>query len=196
MRAGATDEGLSPASLGLLKRGEVELVEYFEAQCMANLVGELAEQRDLLADMRVSEKIATATKSRLEMTIPYLSHLPTALSLQAQPSNMLEGLRLRAMLMDEIWFGVGDTSTDTTWYTKRAALLGVYTATELYMITDASPGFKDTWAFMDRRVEEMMACESQVHSALESVAAAASPFGKALVDAVQNASAHRYKNDP
>jgi hypothetical protein len=27
MRAGASDEGLSPASLGLLKRGEVELVE-------------------------------------------------------------------------------------------------------------------------------------------------------------------------
>jgi hypothetical protein len=57
-------------------------MQYFEAQCMANLVRELAEQRDLLADMRVSEKIATATRSRLEMTIPYLSHLPTALSLQ------------------------------------------------------------------------------------------------------------------
>ena len=38
------------------------------------------------------------------------------------------------MLMDEIWFRVGDTSIDTSWYAKRAALLGVYTATELFMV--------------------------------------------------------------
>mmetsp|Transcript_8275 Transcript_8275/g.17063 ORF Transcript_8275/g.17063 Transcript_8275/m.17063 type:complete len:144 (-) Transcript_8275:326-757(-) len=142
--------------------------------------------------MQVREKLATAVRLRLEMTIPYLSHWPQALTLQAQPQNVPEGLRLRAMLMDEIWFGVGDKSIDTAWYAKRAALLGVYTATELYMITDNSPAFQDTWTFLDRRLEEMEACGSHVTQAAESVAAVASPLSKTLVDLVQSASAKRY----
>eukprot|EP00976_Prorocentrum_cordatum_P112778 1195590-Prorocentrum_minimum.AAC.2 len=125
LRAGAKDIELSTASLGLVKRGEVELLEFFEEQCRAKLAKQLSEQSDLMVDMHVREKLATAVRLRLEMTIPYLSHWPQALTLQAQPQNVPEGLKLRAMLMDEIWFGVGDTSVDTAWYTKRAALLGV-----------------------------------------------------------------------
>ena len=29
----------------------------------------------------------------------------------------------------------------------------VYTSTELFMMTDSSPGCADTWAFLDRRLE-------------------------------------------
>lgn len=44
------------------------------------------------------------------------------------------------MLIDEIWHAAGDDSTDTDWYVKRTVLGGIYTATELYMLSDASPG--------------------------------------------------------
>lgn len=46
--------------------------------------------------------------------------------------------------MDDIWHGAGDRSTDMDWYTKRALLGGVYTATELYMLTDFSAGWTST----------------------------------------------------
>lgn len=42
--------------------------------------------------------------------------------------------------MDEIWHAVGDHSSDVDWYVKRGILAAVYTATELYMLTDHSPG--------------------------------------------------------
>lgn len=35
-------------------------------------------------------------------------------------------------------------------------LAGVYTSTELYMTTDNSPDFQDTFAFLDRRLEDVM----------------------------------------
>lgn len=55
--------------------------------------------------------------------------------------------------MDEIWFAAGDRATDMTWYAKRASLGMVFSATELYMLTDTSPGWEDTWAFLDRRLQ-------------------------------------------
>lgn len=60
--------------------------------------------------------------------------------LQAHPMNAATALKQRAVLMDDIWHAAGDRSTDMDWYTKRALLGGVYTATELYMLTDYSPG--------------------------------------------------------
>ena len=44
------------------------------------------------------------------------------------------------MLIDDIWHLAGDTSVDASWYTKRAALGALYSATEVYMLTDFSPG--------------------------------------------------------
>ena len=35
-------------------------------------------------------------------------------------------------------------------------LSGVYSATELYMLTDYSPGLADTWQALDRRVQDVM----------------------------------------
>lgn len=64
-------------------------------------------------------------------------------------------LKQRAELVDEIWHACGDTATDYNWYTKRGLLAGVYSATELFMITDYSPGYADTWKALDRRLEDV-----------------------------------------
>lgn len=42
--------------------------------------------------------------------------------------------------MDEIWHVVGDESYDVDWYVKRTILGGIYSTTEVYMLTDSSPG--------------------------------------------------------
>ena len=40
-------------------------------------------------------------------------------------------------------------------YSKRATLSGVYAATEVFMLTDYSPGLADTWQALDRRLEDV-----------------------------------------
>ena len=44
------------------------------------------------------------------------------------------------MLVDEIWHAVGDEASDIDWYVKRTILGGIYSSTEVYMLTDSSPG--------------------------------------------------------
>ncbi len=54
--------------------------------------------------------------------------------------------------MDAIWHAAGDRAADFSWYTKRATLAGVYTATLLFWLRDTSEEDADTLAFLDRRL--------------------------------------------
>jgi ubiquinone biosynthesis protein COQ9 len=73
----------------------------------------------------------------------------------AQPSHLPIAISELLSLSDEIWFLSGDTSVDTSWYTKRASLSAIYAATELFMTTDESSDFNDTREFLDRRFRDM-----------------------------------------
>ena len=53
----------------------------------------------------------------------------------------------------------GDSSDDFNWYTKRATLTGVYSATVLYWLGDESTDSANTWAFLDRRIGDVMQIE-------------------------------------
>ncbi|QHO16055.1 Ubiquinone biosynthesis protein [Arachis hypogaea] len=55
---------------------------------------------------------------------------------KAQPVNVPTSFKQRAILVDEIWHAAG-----------------TYSTTEIYMLTDTSPDFHDTWAFLDARVK-------------------------------------------
>lgn len=41
-------------------------------------------------------------------------------------------------------------------YLKRGALGAVFNSVELFMIQDKSPDFQDTWAFLDKRIQDMV----------------------------------------
>lgn len=78
-----------------------------------------------------------------------------AMGLMLLPQNAPDAMKNVAYLVDEIWYHAGDTSTDINWYTKRGVLAGLYGATELYMVTDRSSDFEDTWSFLDRRMSDI-----------------------------------------
>lgn len=69
------------------------------------------------------------------------------------PKHIPDSLHELALLSDEIHFLAGDTSVDTSWYTKRAGLSAIYASTELFMTQDRSANFKETEEFLDRRLE-------------------------------------------
>lgn len=71
----------------------------------------------------------------------------------AQPSYVPKSLHELALLSDEILHLSGDVSVDPSWYTKRASLSTAYASAELFMTNDASPGFSETKAFLQRRLE-------------------------------------------
>jgi ubiquinone biosynthesis protein COQ9 len=75
-----------------------------------------------------------------------------ALAIMSLPQNVGSALTELHKLSDEIWYLAGDRSVDFSWYTKRATLSTVYASTELFMTTDKSENFKDTWGDFHTRI--------------------------------------------
>jgi ubiquinone biosynthesis protein COQ9 len=74
----------------------------------------------------------------------------------AQPTYVPPSLAELARLADEMWFLAGDTSVDASWYTKRASLSAIYSASEVFMTQDTSANFAETEQFLDARLEDTM----------------------------------------
>jgi ubiquinone biosynthesis protein COQ9 len=67
--------------------------------------------------------------------------------------------RVDELAADAIWTKLGDTSDDINWYSKRAILSGVYGSTLLFWLGDTSDGYAATWAFLERRISNVMQFE-------------------------------------
>ncbi|KAL7096108.1 hypothetical protein ACP275_10G062700 [Erythranthe tilingii] len=164
MIAGAKEVGVSPSIVGSFPRKEAELVEFFMEDCLQKLI-DIIDMKEDLKTLIPSHRVAKLVRIRLEMQAPYISKWPQALSVQAQPSNVSTSFKQRAMLVDEIWHAAGDEATDTDWYVKRTILGGIYSAAELYMLTDTSPDFQDTWEFLDERIRDAFNLKKTVQEA-------------------------------
>jgi ubiquinone biosynthesis protein COQ9 len=81
---------------------------------------------------------------------------------------------------DIIWRAAGDASTDYNWYTKRGLLSACYISTELYMLTDCSPGYADTWAALERRLQDVVSAGRAVGQAGSGAGAAVEAAGAVL----------------
>jgi ubiquinone biosynthesis protein COQ9 len=138
----------------LFPGGVSELVEYFSAYADDKMTAVLAEE-DVTA-IKMRERVATAVRVRLELLGRHREAVRHALAYFALPQHAALGVKCLARTMDAIWRAVGDESTDFSFYTKRASLAGIYSATVLYWLEDDSEGFRDTFAFLDRRLDDLM----------------------------------------
>ncbi|XP_070763617.1 ubiquinone biosynthesis protein COQ9, mitochondrial [Enoplosus armatus] len=175
--AAAETLGLSSASTGMFYNGAGDLVLHFIAQCNSQLIEILAEQHNQVQlgqaePKKTADFLRDAVETRLRMYIPYIESWPQAMSILLLPHNIPDSLKHLSTLVDDIWYYAGDRSTDMNWYTKRAALTGIYNTTELVMLQDSSPDFQDTWNFLDNRIQDvvnMASSAKQVQSTGEAV---------------------------
>lgn len=137
--------------------GVIDMIAWHSLRADRLLVEEM-ERRGVSA-MKVRERITQGVRIRLEQNIQHREAIRRALSLLAMPFNGLLASKLLYRTVDAIWYAAGDTSTDFNFYTKRALLAGVYSSTLLFWLNDRSEGFSATWAFLDRRIEDVMRIE-------------------------------------
>lgn len=140
----------------LFPRGGVDLALAFHRRGDAAMVARL-ESEDLSA-LRFSERIAAAVRFRLE-AVSDREAVRRGSTLFALPQNAADGAKALWETADHIWTALGDTSDDFNWYSKRATLSGVYGSTVLYWLGDDSPEHSATWAFLDRRIANVMSIE-------------------------------------
>jgi ubiquinone biosynthesis protein COQ9 len=106
--------------------------------------------------MRVHDRIATGVRLRIEVNSPYREAVRRALSFLALPQNAALAARNTYNTVNAIWYAAGDTSTDFNFYTKRGLLAPVYVSTVLYWLGDESEDSSATWAYLDRRIDDVM----------------------------------------
>ncbi|WP_339947283.1 COQ9 family protein [uncultured Albimonas sp.] len=117
--------------------------------------------REPLSAMGMTDRITLAVRLRLESVSGPTEKeaVRRAASLFALPTNAARGARLIWGTADAIWTALGDESDDLNWYSKRATLAAVISSTVLYWLGDDSEGATDTWAYLDRRIADVMKIE-------------------------------------
>jgi ubiquinone biosynthesis protein COQ9 len=154
LRAAARRIGMpAEEALALFPNGAAELVACFSRWADLRMLDRF-ETMDL-EPLRVSDRIALAIATRLEIIAPWREAVRRALSVLALPRHAPLGLRLLYETVDGIWYAAGDRATDFSFYTKRMTLAAVYAATLLYWLADNSPDFSETRAFLERRLSDV-----------------------------------------
>jgi ubiquinone biosynthesis protein COQ9 len=147
LRAGLTAAGQSPDEADLLfPLGTIDMIETF-----CDLADRRMEEAAAdLPEMKPSARVRAVIVLRLEQSRPYKEAIRRALAVMALPQNARVAAQATTRTIDAIWHAAGDRSADFSWYTKRAALTAIYTATLLYWLRDTSEDDAPTLAFLDR----------------------------------------------
>jgi len=155
LAAGAADAGMAESDVQrYFPGGATDMVAHFSAWADARMTDNLAG-RDL-SDMRTGARVALALRLRLEAVAPWRETVRRTLAWLALPGNAPLGMRCAWRSVDAVWHALGDNSADFSFYSKRALLAGVLSATALYWLEDDSEDYAESWAFLDRRLDEVL----------------------------------------
>jgi ubiquinone biosynthesis protein COQ9 len=158
LKRAAADAGVSQdAVTRLFPQGALSLVEAFSEWADEEMTRQLTRMK--LADLKVRERIAAAVKTRIAVLRPHKEAARRAAAFLMLPPHAATGMKLLYRTVDAIWRGIGDTSTDFNFYTKRAILAGVYSTTLMRWFSDTSKDDEITGAFLDRRIGDVMRFE-------------------------------------
>ena len=141
----------------LFPGGPVQLLTYLSERADRRTVEDM--EKEGVTALKIRDRIKGAVRIRLERHAGQPESVRRALSMLSLPFNAGLAMKLLYRTVDAMWYAAGDTSTDFNFYTKRATLAGVYSSTLLYWLNDRSPGAEATWAFLDRRIDDVMKFE-------------------------------------
>ena len=141
----------------LFPDGPLSLVEAFSDSADAEMVARLAPLN--LNQLKIRARIAAAVKARIEALRPHKEAARRAAAFLTLPPHAALGAKLVYRTVDCMWRAAGDTATDFNFYTKRAILAAVYSATLMRWFTDDSDGETATREFLDHRIDNVMQFE-------------------------------------
>ena len=151
--AGAEDIGMSLEEASGLIPDEATAIDLFTDH--ADL--QMARSLDAMDPRpeRISAIIRAAILARLENAEPHREAVSQALKILARPQHAALAAKTLYRTVDRMWRLTGDRATDISFYTKRASLAGVYSATLLYWTVNSNADRTKTEAFLDQRLGEL-----------------------------------------
>ena len=152
--AGAADSGFSAEDVArLFPGGAVDAVVMHSALADGAMVaafGSMSDQPD-----RIHLMIREMILIRLDQAATHKEAVRRGLSLLAVPANALASAKALYATVDAMWRAAGQLDTDISFYTKRATLAAVYSATLLAWIADTTGDRAIIEGFLDRRLQDV-----------------------------------------
>ncbi len=178
LAAGAKEAGADAAQLAhAFPRGVRDFFRAYVTEADRKMVAAL-EASDL-EGMRIRDKVALAVRTRLAQNAQHREAARRAVTYLLQPAHAREAAAATWRTVDAIWYAIGDRSADFNFYSKRGLLAAVYVSTFFTWLNDDSEGFAKTWAFLDRRIDDVMKVpklRGQAEKALGGLAATGRRF--------------------
>jgi len=149
LKAGIAAAGMPADEADLLfPLGAVDIIETF-ADLADRRMEEAAKD---LPEAKLPARVRAVIALRLKQNRPHKEAIRRALAVLSLPWNTRAAAATTGRTVDAILHAAGDRSADFSWYTKRAILAAIYTATILYWLRDPSEDDAATLAFLDRRL--------------------------------------------
>jgi ubiquinone biosynthesis protein COQ9 len=153
LRAAAADLSIEPGlARRLFPRAGDDLLVHLERWADRQMLA----RAGALEGLRVRDRIAALVRARLEALGPHREAMRRATAARVLPGNGFAACGSLWRTVDLMWSAAGDEARDASYYTKRSLLAAVWTSTFLFWLDDRSPGSEDTWAFLDRRIDNVM----------------------------------------
>jgi ubiquinone biosynthesis protein COQ9 len=154
----ALDAGLDAAAARrLFPRGGDSLLAWLDDWADRRMLAAVAGID--LERMPVRRRIALLVRSRLEPLSAHREAVRRAAAARGLPGNLAGTGQSVWRTVDLMWqaAGLGGSPTEGfAYYSRRATLAAVLTSTLLYWLGDQSEDCAASWAFLDRRIEDVM----------------------------------------
>ncbi len=151
----------------------------------AAIDSEMLTSASLLAllDMPVRQRISTLIMLRIQAMSPHREAVSHLIPLLYSPQYLSRGAEVLYHSIDLMWRSAGDAATDFNYYSKRSLLTAVYCSTVLYWLTDDSPDYLETQAFLERRIGNVMSIQKikpKIKKCFPKIESSILPLFKAL----------------
>lgn len=154
----ANEIGIDPGIVDLaFPKGAIDMIDLYAQQCDLAMLEVIKDSN--FEKLKIREKITKLVRTRIEIEQKNKEACNRTVPFLALPQNHFQGLKILYRTVDLIWKAISDTSTDFNYYTKRMTLSAVYSSSFLFWLGDDSEESAETWAFLDRRIVNVMQFE-------------------------------------
>ncbi len=135
--------------------GLLDLAYEFADWADAEMLQALAAKKDK-GQMKITAQITFGVRARLMALSAHKKAFKSSVKYMMHPARAPYVKKMTWQTADRLWNAAGDTATDYNHYSKRILLSGVLASTTLYWLKDKSENYDSTWAFLDRRINNVL----------------------------------------
>jgi len=131
------------------------------------------------------ELVVEAIFHRLKHGVPYIRSWPQAMATGLYPDNVTTTMQKLHAIPELICNAADQSEQQKVWQERKTALGAIFASAELYMLTDYSEGYKDTYSFVQSRVRDSLLFQEKAGSSMQTIQAVATGVGSILTAAAQ-----------